>query len=130
TVEAYLSSEEMRQRGLTPFQVSTGNTKDLAWTFGQMLVRHTEGGCPLEVGDIIASGTVSGPSLENAGCFLERTWDGVKGSAGRTPLILPTGEQRIFLNDGDEVLMTAYCTGDGYRIGLGSVSGLITAAAA
>jgi fumarylacetoacetase len=85
-----------------------------------MVAHHSSNGCPLRPGDLIGSGTVSGPEKENRGCLLEVTWRGAE------PLALPTGEIRTFLEDGDEVILRGFCEGRGYRrIGLGECRGKI-----
>jgi fumarylacetoacetase len=90
------------------------------WTLGQMVAHHTSNGCPIRPGDLVASGTISGPDKENRGCLLELTW------RGNEPVRLPDGEQRTFLEDGDEVILTGYCVREGFaRIGLGSCRGVI-----
>jgi fumarylacetoacetase len=90
------------------------------WTLAQMVAHHASNGCPLRAGDLIGSGTVSGPEKENRGCLLERTW---KGSE---PLHLPNSESRLFLQDGDEVILKGYCERDGFaRIGLGACLGVV-----
>ncbi|MBL4809168.1 MAG: fumarylacetoacetase [Phycisphaerales bacterium] len=136
-VEVYLSSAKMREEGMEPVHLSTGNMKDLYWTIGQMVTHHTVNGCNLQPGDLLGSGTISGPTRDARGSMLELTWDGdpfanppisVPGTQ-RTPLVLPTGEERKFLADGDEVIMKAYCERDGFRrIGFGECRGIITAA--
>ena len=74
----------------------------------------------MNIGDLFASGTLSGPTNDERGCMLELTW------GGRDPLTLPTGEQRAFLEDGDEVILSSYCERDGYRrIGFGEFRGLL-----
>ena len=79
-----------------------------------MLTHHASNGCSLRPGDLIASGTVSGPERENSGCLLELT------VGGREPLTLPSGEARAFLEDGDTVLFRGICRRDGYKsIGFG-----------
>jgi fumarylacetoacetase len=116
TLEVWLASSAMAE----PVLISRGYFKDLYWTLAQMVAHHTSNGCPLRPGDLIASGTVSGPEKENRGCLLERTWRGTE------LLQLPTGEKRTFLEDGDEVILTGYCTRHGFaRIGLGSCRGVI-----
>ena len=90
------------------------------WTIAQMLVHHTSTGCNLNPGDLLASGTVSGPGEESRGCLLERTWRGEK------PIKLPDGSDRRFLEDGDEVILRAYCEKQGAaRIGFGECRGII-----
>ena len=115
TVEVWLQSAEMRRRGFDPVRVSRAALRDMYWTFAQMLTHHASNGCRLRPGDLLASGTISGPGDDAAGCLLERTATGPGG------LTLPTGEERGFLADGDEVTLRAYCTRDGFaRIGFGS----------
>ena len=103
--------------------MSRGNAADLYWTLGQMFTHHTSNGCNLRPGDLFASGTISGPSRESRGCLLELTWRGAE------PLTLPNGETRKFLEDGDEVILRAYCQRAGaVRIGLGECRGVVTPA--
>lgn len=119
-VEVYLSTGKMRHDGIEPHRVSMGNFKELYWTAAQMLSHHTSNGCNLRPGDLIASGTVSGPEEDSRGCLLELTWRGSK------PVALPPGEQRRFLEDGDEVILRGYCRRPGFvRIGLGDCRGVI-----
>ncbi len=120
TVEALLQSERMRAEGVEPMLVSSGSFADMYWTFAQMLAHHTSNGCNLQPGDLLASGTVSGPAEESRGCLLERTW------RGQRPLTLPTGEQRRFLEDGDRVILRARCEREGFRtIGFGLCEGVV-----
>ena len=106
-----------------PFRISRASFKDMYWTLAQMVAHHASNGCPLRPGDLIASGTVSGPDKENRGCLLEQTW---KGSE---PLHLPNGESRLFLQDGDEVLFAGYCRRPGFQtIGLGVCQAVVAAA--
>jgi fumarylacetoacetase len=123
TVEVWIRTAKMREQNVPAFRVSRGQFRDMYWTFGQMIAHHTSNGCNLRAGDLIASGTVSGPDEDSRGCLLERTWRGTK------PLELPTGERRAFLEDGDEVIMRGYAERDGYRrIGFGECAGVISAA--
>ncbi len=116
TLEVWLRSSSMPEA----VRISRGSFKTMYWTLAQMVAHHSSNGCPLRPGDLIASGTVSGPDKGNRGCLLEMTW---KGSE---PLRLPTGEERLFLSDGDEVILTGYCERDGFtRIGLGSCRGIV-----
>ncbi|MHC4101703.1 MAG: fumarylacetoacetase [Planctomycetota bacterium] len=120
TVEVYVSSEQMRQQQTEPLRVSRGSFRDMYWTIAQMLVHHTSTGCNLEPGDLMASGTISGPDEGSRGCLLERTW------RGQNPLELPDGTQRKFLADGDEVVIKAFCEKPGTpRIGFGECRGVI-----
>ena len=116
TVEVWLRAPKMP----SAVRLSQAHFKEMFWTLGQMVAHHTSNGCPLRPGDLIASGTVSGPEKENRGCLLELTWKGTE------PLRLPNGEQRTFLEDGDEVILTGYCARDGFaRIGLGTCRGVV-----
>ncbi|MCL4741999.1 MAG: fumarylacetoacetase [Phycisphaerales bacterium] len=134
TCEVWLASADMRRRGLSPVRLSRGSFRHMYWTIAQMIAHHTVNGCNLRPGDLLASGTVSGPARENRGCLLELTWDGdpwaepprvVPGSQ-RTPIELPTGEKRTFLQDGDEVIMRAFCEREGFRrIGFGECRGIV-----
>ena len=134
TLEVHLQSAEMKKRGLSPVRLSTGNFKDMYWTVAQMVTHHTVNGCNLQSGDLLGSGTVSGPNRKNRGCLLELTWDGdpwaeiprIAPGTQRTPVELPTGEKRTFLADGDEVIITGYCEREGFRrIGFGECRGII-----
>ncbi|MBX7044503.1 MAG: fumarylacetoacetase [Ignavibacteria bacterium] len=102
-----------------PYKVSHSNFKFLYWSMAQQLAHHTVNGCNIQTGDLLASGTISGDTKESRGSMLELTWRGAE------PIKLPNGEERKFINDGDTVIMSAYCEGDGYKIGFGEVSGKI-----
>ena len=100
-------------------RVCASNFRHLYWTMAQQLAHHTVTGCNLSTGDLLASGTISGPDKGSFGSLLEITWRGTE------PLTLPGGEQRRFLADGDTVTMTGWCQGDGYRVGFGEVAGAV-----
>lgn len=120
TVEAWISTERMRRENEPAFRVSRGNLRNLYWTLAQMLTHHTSNGCNLQPGDLLASGTISGPAPDSLGCLLELT------RRGAAPLKLPNGETRKFLEDGDEVTLRGYCEREGIaRIGLGECVGRI-----
>ncbi|MDP1562309.1 MAG: fumarylacetoacetase [Pirellulaceae bacterium] len=112
-LEVSLLSEAMRQQSLPPHRLSVGSFGSMYWTLAQMLTHHASNGCNLQPGDLIASGTVSGPERHSRGCLLELTWDGEFGrpvpGSQRTPLHLPTGEERLFLATGDEVIIRGWC---------------------
>jgi len=138
-LEVLLASAKMREQGIAPVRISKGGFSDMYWTIAQMLTHHASNGCPMTPGDLLGSGTVSGPTRESRGCLLELTWDGdpfanppVKATgAQRTPIRLPTGEERKFLADGDEVIIRGYCERDGFRrIGFGECRGVVTPAQA
>jgi fumarylacetoacetase len=119
-VEVFLQSSAMRERGLDALRVSGASFLDMYWTPAQMLAHHTSNGCNMRAGDLIASGTVSGPGEDTAGCLIERT------RGGRQALLLPGGEERRFLEDGDEVVMRGYCERPGFaRIGFGECRGRV-----
>lgn len=129
TVEVLLLTEQMRAKNLPPHSISAGNSRDLFWTFAQMLAHHTSNGCNLQPGDLLGSGTISGRDKNSRGCLLELTWDGL-GADGkpkpRAPVTLPTGETRTFLADGDEVIMRAWAEKLGFRrVGFGECRGKI-----
>jgi len=133
TVEVFLRSQQMRDRGTPAMRLSRGSFRHMYWTLAQMLVHHTSNGCNVFPGDLLASGTISGPEKESRGCLLELTWDGLdpetKKPRPRVPVQLPTGETRTYLADGDEVIMKAFCEREGFRrIGFGECSGVIQAA--
>jgi fumarylacetoacetase len=110
----------MRERGLPPLSLSGSNLRDVYWTFAQMVAHHSSNGCNLRPGDLIASGTVSGPAKENRGSLIELTWRGTE------PLTLPSGEPRRFLETGDEVILRGHCRREGHaRIGFGECRGVI-----
>ena len=119
-LEVYIQTEKMRQQSIEPHLLSRSNTKDLYWTIGQMLTHHASNGCNLQTGDLMATGTVSGKEKSERGCMLELTW------RGKEPIDLPSGEQRRFLEDGDEIIMKGFCEREGFRrIGLGECRGRI-----
>lgn len=99
--------------------ISNSNAKYLYWNFNQQLVHHTVTGCNLQSGDLLGSGTISGPTPQEYGCLLELTWRGSKD------VNLNDGTTRKFLKDGDTLSISGYCEGNGYRVGFGGVSGRI-----
>ncbi len=105
-----------------PSPISRSNAKHLYWNVCQQLAHHTVNGCNLQPGDLLASGTISGPTPDSYGSLLELAWKGTK------PITLPSGEKRVFLQDGDQVTLTGWCQGQGYRIGFGEATGLIVPA--
>ncbi len=119
-LEVFIQTEKMRAENVEPFMISRSNMKDLYWTIGQMLAHHASNGCNLQTGDLMATGTVSGKEKSERGCLLEMTW------RGKEPIELPNGEQRRFLEDGDEIIMKGYCEREGFRrIGFGECRGRI-----
>ena len=119
-LEVYIQTEKMRGENIAPHMLSRSNTKDLYWTVGQMLTHHASGGCNLQTGDLIASGTVSGKEKSERGSMLELSWRGTE------PIELPNGETRRFLEDGDEIIMKGFCEREGFRrIGFGECRGRV-----
>lgn len=109
-----LQSRLMRETGSPGCVIGAPNFRDQYWTAAQMLAHHASNGCALQGGDLISSGTVSGPSRADSGCLLERTAD------GKQPLVLPTKETREYLHDGDTITFTGRCSREGFRsIGFG-----------
>jgi len=96
-------------------KVCASNFRHLYWSMAQMLAHHTSTGCNMNTGDMLASGTISGPGKGSFGSMLEISW------AGKESVTLPGGHERKFLQDGDTVTMTGWCQGDGYRVGFGEV---------
>jgi fumarylacetoacetase len=106
--------------GMTePHRVCLSNFKYLYWSLAQQVAHHTVNGCNLQPGDLLASGTISGPTPDSYGSLLELSWRGAR------PLKFPGGQERVFLQDGDRVTFTGYCQGPGYRVGFGSVTAKI-----
>jgi fumarylacetoacetase len=102
-----------------PATIAVSNARHLYWSMAQQLAHHTVGGCNLRPGDLLASGTISGPEREERGCLLELAWRGTE------PVQLPGGEQRVWLEDGDTLTLTGWGQAEGYRVGFGAVSGTI-----
>ena len=112
-LEVRLQGEDMSE----PATIARSNFRHLYWNMPQQLAHHTITGCNMQPGDLLASGTISGPTPDSLGCLLELAW------RGERPVQLPGGGQRVFLLDGDEVILTGWCQGDGYRVGFGECRG-------
>jgi fumarylacetoacetase len=95
------------------------NFKYMYWSSVQQLVHHASSGCAMNVGDLLGSGTISGPEKHQRGSLLEISWNGTE------PVELPRGINRTFLEDGDSLVMRGWCQGDGFRVGFGEVEGTI-----
>ncbi len=123
TLEVWFSTAKMRAENIGPILLSHAEFAQMYWTFAQMLAHHTSNGCNLLPGDLLASGTVSGPGKDERGCLIELTWRGTE------PITLTTSESRAFLQDGDEVILRGYAEREGFRrIGLGECRGMLIAA--
>jgi fumarylacetoacetase len=115
-VECWLQTKSMA----APIKLSRGSYQEMYWTMAQMVAHHTVNGCALRAGDILGSGTISGPDKTNRGCLLELTWKGTES------VELPGGEKRTFLEVGDTVTLKAYAERSGARrIGFGECRGTI-----
>jgi fumarylacetoacetase len=115
-VEMNLQSATMA----APVRLSRGSFRDSYWTAAQLVTHHTSNGCNLRPGDLLGSGTLSGATPDSFGSMMELT------QGGKSPLALPSGETRAFLEDGDEVVQKGYCQLDGaVRIGFGEAAGQI-----
>ncbi len=110
-LEVYIQPEEK-----TATKVCTSNFKYMYWNIAQQLAHHTVNGCNINVGDMMASGTISGPTEDSYGSMLELAWKGSK------PIKLEEGGERKFVEDGDTVIMKGYAEKDGIRVGFGEVS--------
>ncbi|MEO5590821.1 MAG: fumarylacetoacetase, partial [Gemmatimonadaceae bacterium] len=119
-LEVFIATPLMRSEGAEPARLSCTPFTGMYWTVAQMLAHHSSNGCNLRPGDLLASGTVSGEAADQRGCLLELT------SRGANPVQLPTGEERRFLENGDEIIMTGYLKAPGRpRIGFGECRGTI-----
>jgi fumarylacetoacetase len=121
-LEVWLRTARMRDAGEPAVCLSRSSALDLYWSFAQMLTHHASTGCNMRAGDLLGSGTISGADKSSRGCLLELTWRAAE------PITLPNGEQRGFLEDGDEVVLTAFAGDGDRRIGFGRCSGEVRAA--
>ncbi len=123
TLEVLLQTQMMREAGAAPVRLSrTGTTRAAYWTPAQLVAHHTVNGCNLRPGDLLGSGTLSGPDADEAGSLMELT------QGGKQPIELPNGERRSFLEDGDTLILRGGCEREGVvRIGLGEASGTVLA---
>ena len=120
TLEAFLLTRRMRAGNIAPYRLSRSGMRDLYWTLAQMIAHHTSNGCNLLPGDLLATGTISGPEDDSAGCLLELT------QRGANPIPLPNGESRTALEDGDEVILRGFCRREGFpEISLGECRGAV-----
>lgn len=120
-LEVFVESQQMRDQGLPPSRITRTNFRHQYWSAAQMVTQHAMGGCNLQPGDLFGSGTISGPTPDQAGAIIELT----KG--GSSPITLnSSGEQRAFLHDGDAVILRGWCDKPGFaRIGFGESRGTI-----
>ena len=119
-LEVWLETGRQRKEGGAAERLSKTSFKHQYWTVAQMVAQHTVGGCNLQPGDLLGSGTISGPTVTEAGAIIELT------RGGREPLVLSNGEKRAFLEDGDAVIFRGWCEKPGHaRIGFGENRGLV-----
>jgi len=119
-LEVWLQSAHMLDHGEPPVRLSRSNYRDAYWTLAQLVAHHTVAGCNLRPGDLLGTGTQSGPAAGQEGSLLELT------VGGRQPTTLTNREKRAFLQDGDTVILRAYCERPGFRrIGFGEARGTV-----
>jgi fumarylacetoacetase len=119
-LEMHLRSAKMRARKLAPQRLTRSSFRWSYWTAAQIVAHQASNGCNLRPGDLLGSGTISGPTPDSAGSMLELT------QGGKAPIALPTGETRLFLEDGDEVMQRGRCEREGFRpIGFGAATGVV-----
>ncbi|MGN6356494.1 MAG: fumarylacetoacetase [Novosphingobium sp.] len=123
TLEVFLSTARMRKEGLAPHRLSRGPASNMYWTVNQIVAHHASNGCNLQPGDLLGSGTISAPTRDGFGSLMELT------IGGKEPLALPGGEARGFLEDGDELILQATASRDGFvSIGFGDCRAIVLAA--
>ncbi len=119
-LQVYLSTEQSREAGAAPALLSASNLRHAYWSMAQLLTHHTVNGCNLQAGDLLGTGTLSGPEPTQTGSLLELN------GGGKQPVQLPWGQTRTFLEDGDEIILKAHCEGSGRRrLGFGQASGQV-----
>jgi fumarylacetoacetase len=123
-LEVMIETAAMRDTGAAPFRLSSSNARHAYWSAAQMIAHHTVNGCNLRPGDLLGTGTLSGPGAQETGSMLEMT------HGGRDPIRLPGGEYRAFLEDGDAITLHGWCEREGARLGFGACVGRILPAPA
>lgn len=123
-LDILLQTEHMAREGIAAALLGRSNVTDLYWSIPQIVAHQTANGCSLEAGDLIGTGTVSGPALEESGCMMELS------QAGKSPFRLASGESRSFVGDGDTLTVRAFCDAEGFRrIGFGNATATVLPAA-
>ncbi|MEL6464648.1 MAG: fumarylacetoacetase [Pseudomonadota bacterium] len=115
-------SVALAPEGKAPTTIAHTNYREMYYSAAQQLAHHSTSGCPMNVGDLLGSGTISGPTRQERGSLLELSW------GGKEPFTLDTGDARTFLEDGDTVTLAGRAQGDGYRIGFGMCQGKVLSA--
>jgi fumarylacetoacetase len=119
-LEVWIQTESMRRAGHEGELLSTSNLADAYWSVAQLVAHHTVNGCNLNPGDLLGTGTLSGPKPEQAASLMELT------SNGKQPIRLSNGEERSFVHDGDSIILRGYCQREGQRrIGFGECRGTV-----
>lgn len=119
-VEVLIRSARMRDLGMAALRMSTSDFRENHWTIAQLIAHQASNGANLEPGDLLGSGTMSGPTDDSCACLMEYT------TGGTQAFELPSGEKRTFVEDGDEITMTGWCSAPGHpRIGLGEVTATV-----
>jgi fumarylacetoacetase len=122
-LQVFIQTAHMREQGLAPQRLALSNSQSMYWTIAQMVAHHSVNGCQLQAGDLLGTGTLSGAQPGQYGSLLEIS------EGGKQPLLLATGEQRRFLEDGDEIILRARCQREGeVSIGFGECRGRVVAA--
>ncbi|EPN63541.1 fumarylacetoacetase, partial [Pseudomonas syringae pv. actinidiae ICMP 19096] len=120
-LEVLLLTEQMKTQGLAPHRLGLSSSLNMYWTVAQMVAHHSVNGCKLQAGDLLGTGTLSGPQAGQFGSLLEMT------EGGKQSVTLPGGETRTFLENGDEVILRARCHREGQvSIGFGECRGRVT----
>jgi fumarylacetoacetase len=123
SLEAHLATPRMRTEGIAPHRLSRGPASNMYWTIAQMITHHASNGCNLNPGDLLGTGTISAPTDDGFGSLMEI------GRGGQQPITLETGETRVFLEDGDALVLTGRMEAEGYvSIGFGPCEGIVVAA--
>ena len=119
-LEVLLETTLMREKKLPPHRICLTSYRHAYWTISQLITHHTVNGCNLQPGDLLGTGTLSGPTMSEAGALIELT------VGGKQPIILPSGESRAFLEDGDTIMLLAHCEKAGVaRVGFGTCVGTV-----
>ncbi len=105
--------------GAAPTNITRTNYREMYYSAAQQLAHHTSCGCPMRTGDLLGSGTISGPEKDSRGSLLELSWGGTE------PVQLDGGQTRTFLEDGDTLTLTGRAVGDGYVVGFGTCTGQV-----
>ena len=118
-MDVQLELEVQTTKMVMPETIAKTNFKKMYWDMCQQLAHHSVNGCPMNTGDLLSSGTISGEEQDSFGSLIELTW------GGKNPIKLSNGEERKLLQDGDSAIIRGFCQGEGYRVGFGEVRATI-----